>query len=200
VPKLIGLSGDEAADRAKELDLVLDIVQKRHDPEIQSGHILHQDPPPGTAVMRGRKIRLVLSLGGEVLRVPLLLRRAERAAGIELTRGRLAPGEAAEAHLRDFAAGTIAAQVPQAGSPAVPGTRVYRLVSRGPEPARWVMPDLSGRPVRLVETWLGACGLRMGAVRRVEGGGRPPGTVLGQLPRAGYPVGAKDVVDLTVAR
>lgn len=199
VPDLAGMSRDEAARAAAARDLVIEVVQQRHDVRIPSGRVLQQEPPAGASVRRGRKVRLVESLGGEVLEVPRLVGQADRTMTIEIQREGLVAGDEAIVPSR-AAEGTVLAQEPPAGSPAVPGVRVHRLVSGGPEPPRWVMPDLAGRPLQRVERWIDLAGLRKGAVRRVDAPGRPSGTIVGQLPLAGYPVTSRGVVELTVAR
>ena len=93
----------------------------------------------------------------------------------------------------------VIAQVPAAGTRVVPNSRVHRLVSDGPRPATWIMPDLTGRTRDDAERWIKLCGFRRGAVRRVDEPGWTPGTVVAQLPLAGYPIRSKDIVELAVA-
>ena len=81
----------------------------------------------------------------------------------------------------------------------VPNSRVHRLVSDGPPPSTWVMPDLSGKSRDDAERWIKLCGFRRGAVRRVNDPDLPQGTVVAQLPLAGYPIRSKDIVELAVA-
>ncbi len=200
VPDLTGMTREEAAREANARDLVVEVVQERHDPRVSSGRVLQQQPPPGSSVRKGRKVRLTVSLGGRVLSTPDLSGRADRTGSVEIQREGLVPGDLAAIPSRRSPAGTVLAQVPPAGTPAVPGMRVHRLVSSGPISPRWVMPDLTGLSLPPVERWLGDSGFRKGAVRRIDSTGFPPGTVVGQLPLAGYPVRAKDAVDLTVAR
>ena len=101
--------------------------------------------------------------------------------------------------VRATASGAVLAQVPPAKTPAVPNTRVHRLVSDGPPVATWVMPDLTGLSRGAAESWISASDFRRGAVRRVRMSGRRSGSVVGQLPLAGYPIRSRDVVELTVA-
>jgi serine/threonine-protein kinase len=191
---------DSAAELVGPLELVLQQVDQRHDPAVPSGQVLQQMPPPGSSVRRGRKIKLVLSLGGEVLEVPDLMGDAARAVEIRLRQEGFMPGDEARVHSRANLAGRVIAQVPPAGTPAVPKTRIHRLVSDGAAAAIWVMPDLSGLTLRRAESWITESGFRQGAVRRVRIGGRRQGTVVGQLPLAGYPVRSNDVVELSIAR
>jgi serine/threonine-protein kinase len=199
VPELTGMTLEDAELRARPLDLHLHVTGERHDVRMASGRVVEQTPSHGAAVRRGRKIKLVMSLGGRVLRIPDLVGHAARAVALELPRQGLLPGDEARVPASDVAAGVVLAQVPTAGMPTVPGSRVHRLVSLGlPEP-RWVMPDLRSRPRAEAEGWLAIAGFRRGAVRHVHRPGLTPGTVVGQLPLAGYPVRSKDIVELTVA-
>lgn len=200
VPDLSGLDMESAEKLAEPLELVLQQVDQRHDPAVPSGQILQQMPPPGSSVRRGRKIKLVLSLGGEVLNVPDIVGDADRAVEIRLRQEGFMPGDEARVYTLADEPGRVIAQVPPAGTPAVPKTRIHRLVSDGAAVPIWVMPDLSGLTRRQAEEWIAKAGFRQGAVRQVRIGGHREGTVVGQLPLAGYPVRSNDVVELSVAR
>jgi len=200
VPDVSGASRQDAERLAAQSGLVVEVAQERHDAQLPSGKILQQEPPAGASVRKGRKIKVVMSLGGEVLMVPDLVGKTDRQMIIELQRDGFVAGDEAVIPFRGAPAGTVLAQAPPPGSLAVPGMRLHRLVSGGPPPAYWVMPDLTGRPLAKAEAWLGTCGFRKGTVRRVDTSDRPSGTVVGQFPAEGYPVSARDAVDLTVAR
>jgi serine/threonine-protein kinase len=200
VPDLSGLDLDAAHRRVEALDLVLQVDDQRHDPATPSGHVLQQMPPAGASVRRGRKIKLVLSLGGKVLEVPDLIGQAARAVEIELRREGFNPGDEARVHAPGALAGTVIGQVPPTGTPAVPNTRIHMLVSEGPPVATWVMPDLTGLPLAQAERWVDTARFRRGTVRRVRMSRHTPGTVVGQLPLAGYPVRSNEIIELTVAR
>ncbi len=200
VPDLAGLTAEEAARISAIAGLVIEVIDRRFDPSIPSGRIQRQDPQAGTSVRSGRKIKLVLSLGGEVLTVPDLVGQGARAAEHEIARQGLALGSEARAYSSRWPAGQVIAQVPPIGMSAMSGIRVHRLVSEGPPQRRWVMPDLVGRSREVAETWTQLHGFRRGPVRLVDSPGRPPGTVVGQLPLSGHPVAARDVVELTVAK
>lgn len=200
VPDLGGLDLDAAHRLVAPLELVLQVNDQRHDPAMASGHVLQQMPPPGSSVRRGRKIKLVLSLGSKVLEVPDLIGHAARAVTIELRQEGFQPGEEARVYDGSAGAGTVIAQVPPALTPAVPSTRVHRLVSEGPPPGVWVMPDLLFLSRQEAERRIASAGFRRGTVRRVRMSGRPADTVVGQLPLAGYPVRSNEIVELTVAR
>ena len=91
------------------------------------------------------------------------------------------------------------AQVPPAATSAVPSSRVHRLVSDGPAPRVWVMPDLTGRAREDAETWIARAGFRRGVVKRVPAAGKRTGTVVSHTPLAGYPIRSLDIVELVIA-
>ena len=200
VPDLSGMTREEAVETTVPLGLAVEVVDQRHDPAVASGRVLQQEPRPGSSVRRGRRVKMVLSLGGKILTVPALVGHPSRTLDIELTRDGFAPGYEARVPSADYPMGTVIAQVPPAGSSSVPGERVHRLVSSGPTEQVWLMPDLTGRQRREVERWLRESGFRIGPVRQVSRTGRPAGTVVAQLPPAGYPIRSREVVQVTVAR
>jgi len=199
VPDLSGLTLESSRELASPLDLVLEVVDQRNDPRVPSGRVLEHLPPAGASVRRGRKMKLILSLGGKVLSVPNLAGSASRAVAIELQQQGLIPGDEAWVHSYDMEAGKVLAQVPGADASVVPNSRIHRLVSLGPISATWVMPDLAGRTRREAERWISLSGFRRGVVRRVPAAGLAAGTVVAQLPQAGYPIRSKDIVELAVA-
>jgi eukaryotic-like serine/threonine-protein kinase len=200
LPDWAGRTKDEAEAQARALGLGFEVAEERHDPGVAESRVLQQEPTAGTTVRRGRTVRVVVSLGGKTLSVPSLLRQPSRQADIELRRQGLQRGWDARIHDDEVAEGLVIAQAPTPEALSVPGERVHLLVSEGPRTPRFVMPDLSGRPLREVQDWITLCKFRSGPVRRLPVEGMPSGTVVGQLPPAGWPIGRRDVVELTVAR
>jgi len=200
VPDVSGMTRDEAEQAAAPHGLVVEIADQRNDPRVPSGRIIAQEPLAGFEVRRGRRLKVVLSLGGKVLEVPDLVGQPSRTVEITLRREGFLPGD--EVKVFDEAAprGTVIAQVPPPGTPSIPGERVHRLVSLGSAETTWVMPSLENRSRREVQRFLEGSGFRLGPVRQVSHTGRSYGTVVGQLPPAGYPVRSGDVIHLSVAR
>lgn len=200
VPDLRGLTLAAAGELAESVSLIVDVVEQRHDPAVASGRVLQQVPRPLASVRRGRRVKLIISLGGKVLEVPDLTRETSRTVAIELRRQGFAPGDEVRVFSRQFEKGRIISQAPPPLSPAVPNTRVHRLVSSGARPKVWVMPDFAGLSEGAVTRWLNDGGFRRGAVRRVTMSGFAPGTIVGQSPLSGHPIRSRDIVELTVVR
>lgn len=200
VPDMRGETLESAGEIAGTAGLAVEVVEQRHDPAMASGRVLQQVPPPNASVRRGRRVKVILSLGGQVLEVPDLSGETSRTVAIELRRRGLAVGDEVRVWSDAGPPGTILGQIPPPASPAVPSTRVHRLVSQGPRPRAWVMPDLAGRPEPTATRWLESAGFRRGTVRRVTMSGVDSGTIVGQSPPAGYPIRAREIVELTVVR
>jgi serine/threonine-protein kinase len=199
VPDWTGRAREAAAAEAGELGLGFEVGEERHDAAVTAGHIVQQEPAPGTNVRRGRSIRVVVSLGGERLTVPGVTGQPSRQADLEIRRQGLESGWETHVHDKSITAGRVIDQSPPAGALAASGERVDRLISDGVRSPRWVMPDLAGRPLRVAQEWITLCGFRSGAVRRAPASGEVPGTVVGQRPKAGWPIDRNEVVELTVA-
>jgi serine/threonine-protein kinase len=199
VPDWTGKPRADAAAQAESLGLRFEVAEERHDPAVSPGRVLSQEPAPGTSVRRGRSIRVVLSLGGETLSVPDVGGQPARQADLEIRRQGLASGREARVHDASIAPGRVMDQFPAGGALATSGERVDRLVSDGPREPRWVMPDLRGRPLRAAQEWITLCGFRAGTVARVREDGAGSGSIVGQRPPPGWPVGKRDTIELTVA-
>ena len=120
IPDLAGLTLQAASDQVAPLELVLHVVEQRHDPAIPSGRVLQQMPPANAAVRRGRKVKLILSLGGRVLEVPDLLGQASRAVEIELRQEGFIPGDEARIPATGAAPGRVSCCCPWAGCKTPP--------------------------------------------------------------------------------
>jgi beta-lactam-binding protein with PASTA domain len=199
VPDWTGHAREEALAQAQSLGLGFEVGELRHDPAVAVDRVVQQEPAPGTQVRHGRTIRVVVSLGGETLKVPSVVGQPARQAELELRRVGLTPGWEARIHDHDAPASSVLDEAPAAGALSVPGERVHRLVSDGPRAPRFVMPDLQGKTLQDAQQWITLCGFRSRAVRHVPAEGRRPGTVVGQLPLSGYPIAPRDLVELTVA-
>jgi len=200
VPDLTGQPRSAAQSEAASLGLVLLTAGQRHDPGVAVDSIVRQDPPAGAVVRRGRTVRVTVSLGGETIAVPDIVRHPARQAEAEIRRQGLDPGFETRVRDADVPEGQVMAQTPPPGTMAVSGERIHRLVSDGPRPPRWVMPNLVGRPLRVAQDWITLCGFRSGPVRRMPSEGKVSGTILGQHPPPGSRIGPRDVVELTVVR
>jgi len=199
VPNLSGLTVDEATARAAELGLsaVVDTAQDAFDEAVPAHRVRAHLPGPDTAVKEGQTVRLFLSLGPKMIRMPDLTGQSARTAAVALVRQGIAEPALAAARLPGPPG--VVAQGVAPGAVVAPGERPGLLVNRGlPDPA-WVMPDVIGRDFERVRGAFEARGFRIGGVKGQAYEGAAAGTILRQFPQAGYPVTRKDAVSFVVS-
>lgn len=199
VPELRGLTMEDAKRTVEPAGLVLEVADQRNDPRVPSGGVLEQMPRAGDSVRRGRKIKLILSLGGQVLQVPALVGEAARAVSIEMRQLGFVPGDEAHVHSPTVERGKVMAQVPPPSTSAVLNSRIHRLISDGPPTPQWVMPELVGLTRSEAVSWIEKSGFRTGTTRPVTSSKQTRGTVVAQMPLAGYPIRSRDIVELAIA-
>jgi serine/threonine-protein kinase len=199
VPDLSGLTAEDASTLLKKNGLILEEAAQRNDEAVDAGHILAQDPPPGTAIKPQRKVKVVVSLGNKVNSIPELRGGAARKAQITLQQQGMKLGDQVYVYSRRVEENMVIAQDPLPESAGLADAKVALLVSRGTRPRAYVMPDLMGRGETEVLAFLARAGVRVAPVRRDPGSAAAPGTVAAQDPEPGFPVRSGDLVTLTIA-
>jgi beta-lactam-binding protein with PASTA domain len=161
--------------------------------------VVRQSPPPNMRVKTGQSAHVVLSLGPQRVTIPELKDRSLRGAQVELLRGGMQLGEVSSAYLPGSVADTITQQYPAPGTTDVTGPHVNLLVSLGPRPPAYVMPELAGLPVAQAQSKLSSAGLRVSKVSPASSPDAAPGTIVGQTPSRGERVDPGSTIDLQVA-
>lgn len=198
VPTLVGKSVEQARAEATDLGLVVRVDEtRRPDPKIPAGHVLGQDPSPGSTARRQRSLRLWVSSGPRVVVAPNLIGESERAAQIRLTQDGVTAATVSEIRDRDYPPDVVIAQDPP---PQTTTSEVRLLVNRGEDRASYVMPDLIGVNGARAADLLRGKGFRVSIVSQQSSPGIPPGVVIRQLPAGGYQVHPGDSISLEVSQ
>lgn len=200
IPELFGLPEEEArallADQGLKLDWSTD--DDRYDEEVPPGHVLFQDPRPGTLVKRGRGVRTGFSRGPQRIAVPAVGGNPLAAAQVTLGGADLAVGRTYSVFDVRGPSGVIVESSPAAGEPVAPGGAVDLFLSEGNPAETYVMPDVVDLDYERVRAFFGARGFRLGRVGYESYAGVRPGTVVRQFPQAGSPLRRGDVISLGV--
>jgi serine/threonine-protein kinase len=109
-------------------------------------------------------------------------------------------GEVSSAYLPGGATGTVTQQDPAPGNSDVTGPHVDLLVSLGPPPAAYVMPELAGLPLAEAQSKLSAAGLKISKVAPVPASDSVPGMIVAQSPARGQRVDSTATIELQVAQ
>ncbi|MCC7240703.1 MAG: PASTA domain-containing protein [Acidobacteria bacterium] len=198
VPDLVGRPVGEATALAASLELHLNVEgQRRPDLKVPSGHVLGQEPPPGSQARRQRSIRVWLSSGPRIARAPALVGESQRAAEIRLVQEGLVGGSVAEIRSDLYPPDVVVAQDP---APGAETAEVRLLVNRGEDRAAYVMPDLIGVSGDRAADILRGQGFRVSITAQAEATGLPAGIVTRQVPAGGYQVHPGDAISIEVSR
>nr|AGS53692.1 PASTA domain protein [uncultured bacterium contig00147] len=206
VPDVVGKELTEALMelQVKELypRLLLRYSQTSHD----KGHILEQDPMPGTIVKAGRRIRLVVSQGVIVNKVENFIGRDITEVRMDLQAiyaesGGLALLSIKEPMMFDYSAeapGTILAQKPEAGTDISGPTTLEFVISRGSENASLTVPELMGLTLSQALGLISSSGINFefSIIPRI--GSEKGETVVSQRPPAGTSIPSNMAVQVTV--
>ncbi len=198
MPDLRGYSLAAAATQLDDLGLTLRVDDtRRADAKVPPGHIAVQEPAASAAVRRGRTVKVWLSAGPRVARVPKLVGESERTAQLRLQQEGLALASTSEIRSNDYPPDTVVAQEPP---PDSAGNDVSLLVNRGERGATYVMPDLIGVNGDRAADVLRTSGFRVAVVGRQPYPDVPAGVVLRQSPQAGFQIAPGEPISLEVSR
>ena len=181
IPKLVGMSPSEADRAANAAGLQVVIERQFYSADVPEGRIMTQMPPAGTRVRRGWMVRVAQSLGSQRVAIPEVTGESERVAELNIKRRSLDLASMAQINLPDTTVGQVVSQSPPANASGVATPKISLLVSGGPEPAAFVMPDLTGQPLGSATLALQDAGIHIGRVSIAEQA-PPAGTVETAVP------------------
>ena len=202
--------------RGKELtEALLELQIKELYPRLQlrysqtsrdRGHILEQEPRPGTIVKAGRRIRLVVSQGVVVNKIENFMGRNIDEVRMDLQTiyaesGGFALLSIREPMMYEFSTenpGTILAQKPEPGTDISGPTTLEFVVSRGRENTTVTVPRLTGLELGRALELIGTSGINFQFDIRNRAEGERGETVVSQRPPAETTAPVNTVVFLTV--
>ena len=165
-PNLIGKSVAQASAICSDAGITLqvDAEHKRNSDKVPSGDVVWQNRTPGATnlIKRGAPIRVQLSAGPLILRVPDFGGQSVGTAALRLGQQNLRVGGIA--YINSAQEGILADDPPK-GTVVSAGTPVSLLVGVTPPPPDYVMPDLIDRSLDDVRPILKGHGLQLSTVK-----------------------------------
>ncbi len=200
VPDLIGQEIVHVLEMLTELGLNVRVKGSEYHAKIGQNRIVFQDPVPGEIVKKGRNVRITLSKGDRILSMPNLKGLSLQQARFFIEENGLVTGSVSRTYHETMPPDHVIAQYPASGKTIDREAAPDILVSRGPQPLEFVMPDLSG--LHLDEAVLAAekNHLKVDAIQTEYRQDRPANTVLAQEPLAGFHYTENQPLHLTVNR
>lgn len=206
-PNLVGKSVADAKAICSDLgvNLKVDNGARRNSDKVPAGYVVWQNRPAGNAslIKRNTTIRVELSAGPLILRVPDLDGQSAGTAVLRLGQQNLKVGTFAYADAVNangaYANGVVAADPPK-GTVVAAQTPVSLLVSVPPQPPSYVMPDLIDHALDEVRPYLEGHGLKVSTVKFEAYPGIADGIIIRQFPLRGAPVSARDAITVVVSK
>lgn len=200
VPDLAGQDAVQALEMLTGLGLNTKVEGADYSSDIPKNHIIHQSPAPGDIIKKGRDIRLIISKGTKMVAVPNLKGLNLQQAEIILEENGLCTGAVSKTYLAAVKPDLIYLQSPSPGTSIERGGRIDLLISLGPRPEEYVMPELTGLFLDEAVLLLDHNKLAIGRIKTVYNPDKPANSVVSQNPPAGFLVRRKHPVDLEINR
>ncbi len=195
VPSIVGLQLDEARERTARYRFEI-VSWGEESSKLEEGAIVSQEPEPGTKIHPGSTIRVKISRGIPLVKLPDLAGfELSQATGALQTEGFFVSDVVSQHDT--MPEDKIIATEPPAGVFLEKGSRVRLIVSLGQKQAE--VPKVTGRKLTQAKQVIEDSGFTVGDIRTQVTTEYYQGTVMRQTPKAGElaPVGSK--VDLIVA-
>jgi eukaryotic-like serine/threonine-protein kinase len=199
VPDLAGTPASQAQQILQGRGLGMKVEDRIYS-NLPLDAVVRQSPPPSMRVKTGQYAHVVLSLGPQKATIPPLNELSLRGAQVDLLREGLQPGEISNVYLAGSPEDTVVQQDPISGTSDITSPHVNILVSLGPRPEAFVMPELDGLPLAVAQSRLNSAGLKVSKIAPSSGSEQAPGTVIGQNPARGQRVDSSSVIELQVAQ
>jgi len=198
MPSLIGMTQEEAETVAREEGFQINVVDSVPSSEFEAGRIVLQNVDEGVRIRPGYPVSVTLSLGSDLVSVPLLVNRTLTEAEAILK----------EAGLRmnveyDFSdtvpLDVVMEQSIESFTDVEPNTRIDLVVSKGEEVREVVMIQLIGTQISQAMNDIVALDLVVGEVTYEPNNDIPANQVTWQSYEAGTSLETKTAVDLYVS-
>jgi len=202
VPHIRGLSADAALKKMAESNLYLQLERREFSDAVARGSIVSQFPVAGVKVKERTPVRVVLSDGPVRVAVPRLIGAPQIGAGVTVRSvpdADLDVADTAECYSADVKKGIVVAQDPPPGASIQRGGKIKLLVSKGPPPVEYYMPDLRNSTIEEARAALAPMGATIAEVREMNHARAQRGAVLAHQPGPRERIARGATMSVTIA-
>ena len=200
VPDVIGKDVVKVLEQLTELDLNTKVKESQYSVEVPKNHVIFQEPSAGSEIKIGRDIKIVISRGPQTIMMPNLFGISLRQAQITIEELDLCLGATSSTSDMVVDKGDIKAQFPLPDSMVNRGVCVDLLVSKGPRPKSFKMPDIVGLQLDDALLTIDNSRLVHGEIKVRYHRDKPKSSILEQAPLPGSRVEEWQTVNLVVNR
>lgn len=197
VPKVIGLSPDQAQTILKEKGLLLSLSKKSPHALILPGLIHSQDPLPQSILKKGATVSVEVSSGPPKIIVPMVVGKNLTEAQAVITRLGLTINVTYRED-KDSKSEQILSQDPPPGKEVEKSTQIKLVVAK--KKSEIEVPEFKGKVLvkKKMEEELTKLGLKLGKVKSMDTADRPNGYIYSTKPKGGEKVAPGTAIDFTV--
>ena len=200
VPDLVGKDVVSVLELLTDLQLNTKVSGSEYSPQFPKNYVVFQEPEAGSEIKKDRDVRIIISKGPQNILMPNLITLSEQQARMIIEENGLAAGSLSHTYDSTLEEDHVIAQVPAAGTMITRHTRIDMLVSLGPHPVKYIMPDLSGLSLDQAVFLIEKTNLRVGDIRSEFDEKKNLDSVLRQEPPPGYQVIEGSPVHLIINR
>ena len=200
VPDLEGKDVVYALEILTELELNTKVKGSEYTGDIPKNHVVFQEPTPGAEIKKGRDVRIILSKGSKTFAMPYLLGLSIQQTDIILEENDMCRGELSRTHHVNIEKDAVIAQVPASGIVVSRKACADLLVSLGPRPKAFKMPNLAGLTLEDALQSIEDLNLKVGELKSAYQDHKPRNTIVEQEPVSGQRVVIGSTVRLLINR
>ncbi|WP_346912988.1 Stk1 family PASTA domain-containing Ser/Thr kinase [Clostridium sp.] len=166
VPKIIGLTADEAKTAVEKLGLTY-VVLGEEASDKPAGTIIAVFPTEGTAVKKESDVRVRISTGPGEIEVPDVVKLGKSVAQDHIVTQGLKVGKITEDFSDEIEEGAVISTNPGAKTKVKKGDTVDIVISKGSRIKKKAVPDLNGLTLKEAEQVLAVSNLKLGSTTAV---------------------------------
>lgn len=200
VPNIVGMDYAKADAELKKAGLVLAVDGEEYRNNVDKDCIISQDPVKGRKVKEGREIKVVISLGSEMIEVPNLVNIEFTDAMIRLGNAGLNSGKRTDKNNDQYPEGFVISQSPAHGERVKAGSTVDLVVSKGEEIKNIAMPELKGQTLQKASEILKENKLVLGSTRYQDSDKYYKDQIADQSTAADVMVEEGSIIDVVVSK
>ncbi|WTN72792.1 Stk1 family PASTA domain-containing Ser/Thr kinase [Streptomyces sp. NBC_00624] len=197
VPSLLGQTEEAARRRLSDSGLELKGVGRAYSDNVDRGKVISSDPKSGARIRGNGSVKIVVSRGPEIVKVPDVRGTGSAEARRVLKKAGLVPGMVTKEFSEDIGRGQVIRTDPGAGAERHPDSAVALVVSKG-SPVD--VPDLTGLSVQEATDALDEEGLKAEVLPGRVNSPEAAGDIARQSPGGGTRAAEGDTVTLTVSK
>ncbi len=200
IPSLVGKNVIYSLEILTDLGLNIKVKGSEYNQDIPKNHVIYQDPSPGSIIKTGRDVQIIFSKGEQSILMPNIKGLSLQRANLILEENDLKLNTVSKTYNQTISEDKIITQYPASGSKINRNSNVDFLVSSGPMPVSFMLPDYQGISLNDVIILLEQVNLVPGNITFKYKKRWPQNIVIDQEPPAGYRVQQNTKIDLVLNR